>query len=143
MYNLPKFRGNPCAALVHSDSDIAAILEESKRLSGRGDFVLMLKPSKGVEKRLLPSYIGAMIRQSEGAMRSSSLAIEVLLFVSGTMNIGNAIRRAGASGSEFVIFSSSKSLLRRMISKFRLKVLKPYPLFMDPETVGKVAIVAI
>ena len=143
MYNPPKFSSQLCAALLSSGSDIAEILEESKRLSNGSDFVLMLKPSKDIEHKLIAAYIGAMIRQSEGTMRSNSLAIETLLFVSGTMNIGNAIGRTGADGKEFVIFSSRKEILEGVISKFKLKRLKSYALVLDPKTSGRVAITAI
>ena len=143
MYELPKFSYDLCAALLSSSSNIDAIIEQSKKLSTGRDFVLLLKPSKGLEGRLIPAYIGAMVRQSEGTMHSNSLAMETLLFVSGTMNIGNAIARAGADGKKFVIFSSKKSLLDLMVRKFGLKVLKNYSLVLDPRASGNVAITAI
>ncbi len=143
MYNLPKFSNGLCAALLSSSSDIAIILEESKRLSKGSDFVLMLRPSKGTEHKLIPAYIGAMIRQNSGTMRSNSLAIEILLFISGTMNIGNAIKRAGANGKEFVIFSNRKKLIEGIISKFKMKKLKAYLLELDPKASGRIAITAI
>lgn len=143
MYELPKFSDDLCAALLSSSSSIDAIIEQSKALSTGSDFVLLLKPSKGLEGRLVPAYIGATVRQSEGTMHSNSLAMETLLFVSGTMNIGNAIVRAGARGKKFVIFSSKKSLLDLVVGKFGLKVLKNYSLLLDPKVSGNVAITAI
>ena len=143
MYNPPKFSNELCAVLTSSSSDMESMLKESRKLSKGSDFVLMLRPSKKIEHKLVPAYIAAMIRHSEGTMHANSIDLEILLFVSGTMNIGNAIEDAGTNGNEFVVFSSSKKLLEGMVSMFGLKKLKEYPLRVDPKTSGSVAITAI
>ena len=71
---------------------------------------------------------------------SGSLSLEMILFISGTMNIGNAIERSGASGDEFVVFCSGKPLCDRIVSKFGLEIVKRYDLRLDLSRSGEIAL---
>lgn len=143
MYNMPEFSKDLCAALVSCGSGAARVVDAARRLSGERYFVLAIKPLDGIEKRLVPAYMGAAIRHKEGTMRSNSLAMETLLFVSGTMNIGNAIEHTAADGPEFILFSNKTRLVNQLVSKFALKVIKRYDLGLDFKASGGVAIASI
>ncbi len=143
MYETPKLSPAPAAALARSDSGTEEVIAEARRLSRGKDFALILNPSSGIEDRLLPSYINAAIRRSDNSLRSRSFALEIMLFVSGTMNIGNAIERASARGSEFIIFSSSPRILEALVSRFKLKIVRRYKLKLHPEKSSRIAIIPI
>ncbi|MHB1830675.1 MAG: hypothetical protein ACYCO0_04760 [Candidatus Micrarchaeaceae archaeon] len=143
MYTIPKFNPDPVAVLARKDSGPEEVIAKARDLSKGKEFALILNPSSGIEDRLLPSYINAEIRRGDNNMRSGSLALEIMLFVSGTMNIGNAIERSSARGNEFIIFSSSPKLLDSLVSKFRLKVVKRYELKLYPEKSSRIAIIPI
>jgi len=140
MYHPPRFNRNLVAVLARSRLAPDAVIEAARRLSKGDDFVLILKPAEGIEGRLLPAYINAMIRKAGSTMRSGSLSLEMILFISGTMNIGNAIERSGASGDEFVVFCSGKPLCDRIVSKFGLEIVKRYDLRLDLSRSGEIAL---
>ena len=139
---VPKFSTGLTAFLGTSESGAEKVIEEAMRLSNGDDFILVLKPSKGIEDRLIPAYIGALIRKEDGIMHASSLALETLLFIADTMNIGNAIERASGTGNKFVIFASSRALADKISSKLGIKVLKTYRLRLDPKKSSAIAITA-
>ena len=143
MYTPPKFSPAPVAVLASKDLGLEGVVAEAMKLSDGEDFVLVLDPSDGIEDRLLPSYINAAIRKGNNNMRSGSLALEIMLFVSGTMNISNAISRSSARGKDFVIFSSNSRLLESLVSKFSLRVVKRYDLRLCPEKSSRIAIMPI
>ena len=140
---MPEFSDSICAGLFSSASDVSEIVDESKILTKENDFVLLINPSKEIEHRLIPAYINATIRKARGNMHSDSLSLEILMFVSGTMNIGNAIERSGARGGRFVMFSSRKEILDKMVSRFSMKLLKSYNLVLDMGKCGQVAMTAV
>ena len=140
MYNAPKFSQGLVAVLARSSSGAERVTEAARRLSKGGDFVLILKPTEGIEDRLLPAYINATIRKAGGTMRARTLSLEMLLFISGTMNIGNAIERSGARGDEFVVFCSGKPLCDRIVSGFGLDVVKRLSLRLDFSRSGEMVL---
>lgn len=142
MYDLPRFSNDLCAVLVRSSHGHAKVVEQARKMSGGSEFVVVLNPSEGIEKRLIPAYLGATISQSEGNMHSSSLSMEIILFVAGTMNIGKALGAAVAKGDEFVLFASRTSHVNYLESRFDLNVLKKYDLDISEDS-GGVAITAI
>ncbi len=142
MYDLPRLSNDLCAVLVRSRHGNAKLIEQAKRMSVGSEFVVALEPIKGIENRLLPAYLGAAIRQSEGGMHSGSLSMEIILFVAGTMNIGKAVEIAVARGDEFVLFASRTRYLNYLESRFNLVAMKKYDLGIS-EASGQVAITAI
>lgn len=140
MYHTPRFNKGLVAVLASSGSGPDVVTEAARRLSKGNDFVLILEPSRGIEDRLLPAYINAMIRRASGTMRSGTLSMEMILFISGTMNIGNAIERAGAKGNDLVVFCSGKRLCDRIVSRFGLKVIKKLSLRLDLSRSGEIAL---
>lgn len=143
MYELPRFSNDLCAVLVRSKHGHAKIIEQARRLSAGQEFVVVLNPLEGIENRLVPAYMGAAIRQAEGSMHSSSLSMEIILFVAGTMNISNALEDTVAKGDQFVLFASRTSIVNYLLSRFGLEVIKKYELRIDSNGSGEVAITAI
>ena len=139
----PEFSPGLVAFRASSGRCADSVVEAAKNLSRGSDFVLVLKDSAEVEGRLLPAYISASMRMREGSMHSRSLALEIMLFVAGTMNIGNAVARAGASGSRFIIFASSRGVADALVSKCRLRVAGRCRLRLDPAISSSVALTAI
>ena len=98
--------------------------------------------AKIIEKKLLPAYLGAAIRQYEGNMHSSSISMEIILFVAGTMNIEKAVNTSVAKSDEFVLFASRTGSVNYLESRFDLHVVKKYDLCISNVDSG-VAITAI
>lgn len=138
----PEFK-DAVAFRVSSSGNAEAVLGEAISLSKGDDFVILLKGAVDT-KRLLPSYVSAAIRKSEGSTHSKSLSIEIMLFLAGTMNIGNAVKKVGASGKgNMIAFASSEKLAKSLISKFNMKNAGRCSLSMDPKVTNEVALTAI
>ena len=142
MYDLPRFSSDLCAVLVRSRHGHTKVVEQARKMSGGSEFVVALEPSEGIEKKLLPAYLGAAIRQCEGNMHSSSISMEIILFVAGTMNIEKAVNTSVAKGDEFVLFASRTGSVNYLESRFDLHVVKKYDLRISNVDSG-VAITAI
>ena len=134
---------HPYAALVTSSASVETVIKEAKRIAKGGDVILALKESKGIEGRLLPAYINAYLRYSEKAMHSSSISLEMLLFVAGAMNISNAAKKSAADGKRFILFSSEKKLAQELQKKCGIRVERDIKLSMDPDAASDVAMTAI
>ncbi len=134
---------DPCAFIVESATALDDVIEQSKKLAKKSDVIIAIKEKKDVEKRLLPSYINAYLRYKEDAMHSNSLSLETLMFVAGTMNIGNAIEEIAANNKRFILFSSKRSLAQSLIKKCRIKKIKEIKLVLDADAASEVAMTAI
>jgi hypothetical protein len=76
-------------------------------------------------------------------MHSNTLSMEVVLFTSGNMNIGNALREVGVEGRKFILFSSSKALAGKLVAKCELKKVKEIKLVLDQKVASEVSMTAI
>ena len=139
---LPIFR-NAVAYRAGLAGSLDAMVNEAMKLSRDYDFVLILKDSREIEKRLLAAYVSAVIRQNDNSMHSKSLSLETILFTAGTMNIGNAIGRVRASGSRFIVFSTREKLAQELFSKFGIRKPRKCNLELDPAITNDVALAAI
>jgi hypothetical protein len=105
------------------------------------EFVQLFRNKKGIVEKLLPAYFNALIRQRDTLMRSSSLAIETLLFVSGSMNIVKAIRAFGINdASEFILFATSKKVADSFIKCSKSKIIKELKLSLANEQSPHIAV---
>ena len=139
---LPVFK-KAVAYRLNSASSIDSIVNEAMKLSKGNDFVLILKGSREIERRMLPAYVSAAIRQADCSMHSRSLAIETLLFIAGTMNISNAVERVRPAGGEFIVFSTDERCAQSLFSRFRIRRPKKCRLELDPIVTSDVALTAI
>jgi len=118
----------PVAYLCNSSLSKDQLLECAEKVKEHEheeEFVQLFRNKKGIAERLLPAYFNALIRQRDTLMRSSSIAIETLLFVSGSMNIAKAINEFGINNvSEFVLFATSKKVADSFIKCSKSKIIK-------------------
>ena len=139
------FEGNlkPASCTFSSGLQIDKLVEASKKLSHGNDFVLLLDSGAKTE-RFLPACANAYMRMKENASRANSMQMEVLLFISGNMNVSNAIARAGAKNPRnFIAFASGSALLRRFAKATGSKVVGKHNLKLDMNVSGKVSILPI
>jgi len=105
------------------------------------EFVQLFRNKKGVAERLLPAYFNALIRQRDSSMRSGSIAVETLLFVSGSMNIAKAISEFGINdANEFVLFATSKKVADSFIKCSKCKVIKELKLSLANKQSPRIAV---
>ncbi|MCL4365208.1 MAG: hypothetical protein M1569_00735 [Candidatus Marsarchaeota archaeon] len=142
-YALPRFSKKLFAFKSSSGADISEIIDCASRLSEGANFIVILDDIKNIDKLLIPAYLNAIIRRNDGSMHAESLSIEIMLFIAGTMNIGNAMKLASATSSKrFVIFSDSMALIRRILSGFDITARK-IGLSVDLSKSSAVAVTAI
>lgn len=135
-----EFIETPVAYLASSELGIGELIDCSQKFSKGRNFILLMKKDEKLIKRLLPAYVNACVRYVEGETRARSLAMEMLLFVSGTMRTDKAIKESGASdNSGFILFWSNKSILKDFVRKAKIKLGKEYKLELDLDVSGKVA----
>jgi hypothetical protein len=104
-------------------------------------FVQLFRNKKGIEERLLPAYFNALIRQKDSSMRSGSIAIETLLFVSGSMNIAKAISDFGINdANEFILFATSKKVADSFIKCSKCKIVKELKLSLANKQGPRIAV---
>lgn len=134
---------DPCAIVVESDSGPDSAIEAAKKIAKKGEALVAVRQNEQIEKRLLPAYINSYVRFMEGSMHSNSISLEMLLFVAGNMNIGNAVGAVAADDKRFIIFSSSRRLADSVIKKSGLKRIRELRLSLDAKTASDVAMTAI
>jgi|GEM_PF-2037837 len=104
-------------------------------------FVQLFRNKKGIAEKLLPAYLNALIRQRDSSMRSSSIAIETLLFVSGGMNIAKAISEFGINNAnEFILFATSKKVADSFIKCSKSKIIKELKLSLANKQSPRIAV---
>jgi len=105
------------------------------------EFVQLFRNKKGIAEKLLPAYLNALIRQRDSSMRSSSIAIETLLFVSGGMNIAKAISEFGINNAnEFILFATSKKVADSFIKCSKSKIIKELKLSLANKQSPRIAV---
>ncbi len=130
----------PVAYSASSDMKISALVEKASRISGKGKFLLLLANDQRIAKRLVPALLNAALRQDEGEMRSRSLALEILLFVSGTMRIDKAIEKAGAADSSaFIIFGNDKETILKFSKENKVELGEELNTILDLESAAEVS----
>ena len=129
------------AYLCSSSEEAATLMSSSKKFSHDREFILLLDNKKGIIDNLLPAYLNAYIRYKENNTRTKSLGMEVLLFISRTMNINKAIKEQGLRDSNaFILFSNNDEATKKFLSKLEISVIKKYRLRLDKKTSGSIAI---
>ncbi len=104
----------PVAYACKSSVSKEKLLECAEKANARSgnEFVQLFKNSKVVRERLLAAYFNMLLRKEENIMRSNSMAIELLLLVSGQMNISKALKDFGVDGNELILFATSEKLAK-------------------------------
>lgn len=130
----------PVACLAASEADVGRLIAESEALSSEKGFVLLLDEKKGIAERLLPAYLNASVRFSEGGAKAARIQLEMLLFVCGSMKIETAISGCGIKrNSRFILFATSERLLKDFLKKTASDALHAYSLAFDPDIASAVS----
>ena len=129
----------PIACLCSSKMEISELVNCSMKLSGKTGFLLLLNDKQDFLERLVPSYLNANLRFKEKNAKARSTAMEMLLFVAGTLRTEKAIKECGASDNKsFMVFATSKQVFMKFSRAVKLKVLKQYELELDLDTASDV-----
>ncbi|MFP3215548.1 MAG: hypothetical protein RXR32_03320, partial [Candidatus Micrarchaeota archaeon] len=131
------------AYLCNSSLSKDQLLECAEKVKEQDEheFVQLFRNKKGIAEKLLPAYFNALIRQRDALMRSSSIAIETLLFVSGSMNIAKAINEFGINdASEFILFATSKKVAGSFIKCSKSKIIKELKLSLANRQSPRIAV---
>ncbi|MGC8662565.1 MAG: hypothetical protein ACP5RT_02145 [Candidatus Micrarchaeia archaeon] len=113
----------PVAYSCSSSGDKEELISCAKKIKKYG-FVQLFANNKKIAERLLPAYFNALIRIEDNIMRSSSLATELLLLVSGQMNISKAIKEVGIKNNDFILFATSEEEAKLFVDCSKSKILK-------------------
>ncbi len=136
-----EFKEMPLMFVCSSKTDTNRLIESSKSSSRGRDFLLPLDYSERAIERALPAYISALIKRNEGMARANSPRMEMLLFVCGTMNIGNALKACGIRNpSKFLLFATKSKLAERFFKANGIAKPRKVELELDPRVSCKVAI---
>ncbi len=132
------------AIVAASTLDINEVLSLSNKLSNDLEFILILNYEKEILKKLLPAYINVRLRREELCMRSSMMQKEMLLFLAGTMNINNAIKKIGAlSEKKFIVIGTSKTLINKFKKIAKLTKIKQEKLYLNIDDAADIALTEI
>ena len=94
-----------------SGQNLDELLVSIKKLNSGSDFVQIFDPEKVINRtHIVGAYANSLIAFENKANKTGSMAMEMLLFVAMTDQIGKALLAVGAkTGADFVLFASSKS----------------------------------
>ena len=135
------FKTKPVLFICSSKNAIGSLVESSKSFSKGGNLVLLFDYTERSASRALPAFVNASIRFAEGAGRSGSMQVEMLMMLCGTMNIGKALKECGAkSNGRFAVFATGAKLFAQFCRANGISKTKRLGLALNPEEAGKVAI---
>jgi tRNA threonylcarbamoyladenosine modification (KEOPS) complex Cgi121 subunit len=133
-------KSKPVLCLCSSTRTIKELIEASKSHGKGRNFILLMEHSEKLLKRILPAYLNAGIRVSDGMARSNTIQMEMLLLVCGTMRIDKALKECGAKDPRnFLVFATKDELLRSFIKKENISVIKKVEPVFDVKAAGDVA----
>lgn len=134
----------PVAFLCSSDKELDSLIDYTRDISKGKDFVLLLENDEKLLDRLLPAYLNAYLRYCERIMRADTLRMEILLFVSKTLNIGNAIKEVGAKDMDsFIVFASNKNVFSKFSKISGINKIRQYKLDLKEDVSGKIAMTGL
>jgi hypothetical protein len=137
---LIELKSKPVLCLCSSTRAIKELIEASKSHGKGRDFILLMEHSEKLLKRVLPAYLNAGIRVSDGMARSNTIQMEMLLLACGTMRIDKALKECGAKDpKKFLIFATKNEILKNFIKKEKVTVIKRVGPVFDVKAAGDVA----
>ncbi len=108
--------------LCSSGESVEELIGSMKGASNTADFIQLFDYKREILRKLLPAYVIAQMRVRDGIAKSDSVRNELILLVSGSKNISEAIASAGIKSSKrFILFSSSKKLSLYFAKKNKVK----------------------
>ena len=129
--------------LYSSETGIKTLLDYASKATSGENFVLLTVDSSSVIEGIATAYLNAYLHYLEGGMRSRSLALEILLFLSKDMNISKAITKIGAKDSKsFFVFCNNKEIAESFLNEYCTKK-KSLRINLDLEKSGRIALAGI
>lgn len=116
---------DPIICLCESEK-LREAIALSEKISRGKNVVQLFDANKDIIERIVPAYINAALRSYDGSMRTKSIRSEMMIFVSGKLDIARAVESCGAKGSRFVAFSNSNDVFNSFTKNGSIKVLKKY-----------------
>jgi Kinase binding protein CGI-121 len=141
MERVIEFDERPVLCVCGSSKGVRSLVESSKGVSGKGGFVLLADYDLALVKRMLPAFMNARLRMADGISRSKSAHMEMLLLLSGTMNIGKALSEHGVKDrKKFLVFATGGAVLRKFVLDNKVRVIRRIALKLDEDVAGDVAL---
>ncbi len=131
--------GNVLACLCEYRGSMKGLLAELKGFR-KGDIMQAFSYSKEAEGALLPAYVNAKLRASEGMARAKDTNMDFMLLVARTMKIDRALAKYGASSQRFVFFSENRRRGRSFLKKHGVRIIKELELRFDRHIAEDVAL---
>ncbi len=127
------------ACLCEYKGDMKPLLEHLKAYR-KGMIMQVFKDGSGTADALLPAYINAKLRASEGAARAKDINVDFMLLVARTMKIEKAIGSFGANAPRFVFFSEDRGAGKKFLREQGIKIIRELKLRIDMQTAEDVAL---
>jgi hypothetical protein len=141
MESVTEFDERPLLCVCRSPKDVKSLVESSNGVSGKGEFVLLADYDPSLVKRMLPAFINASLRMADGIARARSAQMEMLLLVSGTMNIGKALSERGVKDQKkFLVFATGSAVFRKFVLENEVRVIRRIALRLDDDVASDVAL---
>ncbi len=105
-----------------------------------GSIMQAFSYSRNVEDALLPAYVNAKLRASEGMARAKDMNMDFMLLVAGTMEIDKALARCGANSHRFIFFSENRRKGRSFLKKNGVRIVKELKLRLGLHAAEEVAL---
>lgn len=131
--------GSNIACLCEYRGDIKALLGKLKGYRN-GSIMQAFSCRDGVVDALLPAYINARLRASEGIARANDINMDFMLLVARTMKIEKALAEYGAAAPRFIFFSERRSAGLRFLKKHGVKVVKELKLSLRKDMAEGIAL---
>lgn len=123
--------GKPCALIFKFDGDIEKLLNDAARRCADDKIVLLIRYDDKYLDMLVPAYVNALVRKREGSMKANTIEKETLLFIAHTLNIREAIERAGMKRGTCILFSNDEETAKDFASVEKLVITKEISISLD------------
>lgn len=131
---------SPVCYQCSSSLKMEDLIKKKAEFSIGTEFVQMFENNSQIKDKLLAAYVNALIRNEEESMRSNELSNEMLALVSGEMNVGKAIKKAGAKHpNDFLLFLTDKKFATKAKTSLKLAKMEPVKMELDTTLSSQVA----
>lgn len=135
----PPKMGNGAAYLCEYDGEIKALVGRLKEYRN-GGIMQVFRESREVIDALLPAYVNARLRYSEGQSRAEDINMDFLLLVARSMKIEKALALYGARAPRFIFFSENRNSGKRFLKMNGVRVVKELKLNLNKGMAEEVAL---
>ncbi len=133
---------DPALCLCESEK-LKEVVELSEKMSQGKNVIQLFGSGNQILKRIIPAYINAALRNYDGSMHTRSMRSEMMILVSGKMDIASALELCGARDSKFIVFSNDRRIFDSFVKKGKIRVLKEYTPSLELEVACDVAAIEL